>query len=304
MKAAFLILLVAASTMCSAAVLPSPHEDVQTDAFRGRLYLPVSQKHSLAVVLIGGSEGQLDLADALAPQLAAAGYAVLGVNYHDGYRPGRKLDLVPIEMFTAAVAWLYHSKVKPSHVAVLGDSRGSEGALLTGIYDPTVSAVIAFVPSSIMWGATDNDANRHNASWSWKGSPLPCANCSGNSDFNTWLGKLDEDAAARLQVEAIHGAVFLAGSSDDSIWPSAQMAQEIDARLLRKHFAYPVTLLTYPHSSHNLLGTGPSSPTATYQYDGKSYTMNYGGTAIGTEQARNASWSSMLLFLSQLEVAK
>ena len=155
-----------------------------------------------------------------------------------------------------------------------------------------------------MWGATDNNATRHNASWTWKGSPLPCANCTGDGDFDTWLNKLGDDAAARIQVEGIDGAVFLAASSDDAIWPSARMAQEIDARLLRKHFAYPVVLLTFPHSSHDLLGTGPSSPTATYQYGGRSYTVNYGGTAAGTEEARNTSWASMLLFLSQVEVAK
>ncbi len=304
MRAFVLILLSAATTSCFAANLAVSHQEVQTDAFRGRLYLPGAQKHSLAIVLIGGSEGQLDLADKIAPQLAAAGYAVLGVNYHDGYRPGRKLDEVPIETFTAAVAWLYHSQVKPSRVAVLGDSRGSEGALLTGVYDPSVSAVLAFVPSSVMWGATDNNSTRHNASWSWNGSPLPCANCSGSSDFDTWLNKLGNDAEVRIQAEDVHGAVFLAASSDDAIWPSARMAQEIYARLLRNHFAYPVTVVTYPHSSHDLLGTGPSSPTATYQYGGQSYTVNYGGTAAGTEEARNDSWAAMLLFLSQVEAAK
>jgi dienelactone hydrolase len=302
MKPILLFILLIASSNCVAA-RPVSRQDVQTGAFRGRLYLPVPQTHSLAIVLVGGSEGQLDLADEVAPQLAAAGYAVLGVNYHDGYRPGRKLDLVPIETFTAAVHWLYRSPIKPLRVAVLGDSRGSEGAFLTGIFDPSVSAVLAFVPSSVLWGATDNDAQHHNAAWSWKGSPLDCANCKEDGSFSTWLDKLRDDAPARLQVERIHGAIFLAGSSEDAVWPSARMSQEIAGRLLRNHFAYMVTLLTYPHSSHNLLGTGPSSPTASYQYGGKTYTMNYGGTAAGTEQARNESWAAMLLFLSQVEAA-
>ena len=89
-----LILLTSAATSAFSAG-PVSLQEVQTDAFHGRLYLPGAQRHSLAIVLIGGSEGQLDLADKIAPQLAASGYAVLGVDYHDGYRPGRKLDLVP-----------------------------------------------------------------------------------------------------------------------------------------------------------------------------------------------------------------
>jgi hypothetical protein len=118
------------------------------------------------------------------------------------------------------------------------------------------------------------------------------------------LDRLPAEDAARLAVEKIHGAVFLAGSSEDAVWPSARMEREIADRLLAKRFGYPVTVLTYPHSSHLMLGTGPSSPTASYAYGGKVYTMNYGGTAAGTEQARNESCAAMLLFLSQVEASK
>jgi hypothetical protein len=82
------------------------------------------------------------------------------------------------------------------------------------------------------------------------------------------------------------------------------MAHDIANRLLSRHFAYPVVLLTYPQSSHLLFGTGPSSPTSSYEYGGRVYTMNYGGTSLGTEQARNQSWAAMLLFLQQVEAGK
>jgi dienelactone hydrolase len=293
-------------TACAVArALPMVgHHDVQTKEFRGRVYEPVGPVHRLAVVLIGGSEGHLDLAEEIAPQLAAQGYVVLGVDYHDGWRPGRKLDMVPVETFTAAVAWMYASEYRPAKVAVLGDSRGSEGALLTGMYDPTVSAVVAFVPSSVMWGATDNDDKKHNSSWSWGGVALGCGNCEGTGDFTAVLDRLPAEDASRLAVEQIHGSVFLAGSSDDAVWPSGRMEREIADRLLAKHFGYPVTVLMYPHSSHLMLGVGPSSPTASYAYGGKVYTMNYGGTAEGTEQARNESWAAMLLFLLQVEAVR
>ena len=296
------MLAVVALVPCTLAA--QNRQEVQTKEFRCRVYAPAKSEHALAVVLIGGSEGGLELADEIAPQLVSAGYVVLGVDYHDGWRPGRKLDLVPVETFTAAVTWLYASPYKPSKVAVIGDSRGSEGALLTGIHDPEVSAVLAFVPSSVVWGATDNDASRHHAGWSWGGVGLPCANCSGERDFAAVLDKLDANAPSRLGVEAIHGPVFLVGSSADAVWPSARMAREIADRLARNHFEYPVMLLTYPQSSHLLFGTGPSSPTSSYEYGGKVYTMKYGGTASGTELARNQSWAAMLLFLRQVEEAK
>ena len=279
-------------------------QDVKTKDFRGRVYKPAGPVRKLALVLIGGSEGGLDLSDEIAPQLASAGYVVLGVDYHDGWRPGRKLDMVPIETFTEAVTWLYESAFKPSKVAVIGDSRGSEGALLTAIHDPDVSAVLAFVPSSVVWGATDNDGTRQDSAWSWGGAAVACANCGVKGDFGDLLDQLATDAPSRLAVEAIQGPVFLAASSADAVWPSARMAKEIVDRLTQHHFAYPILLLTYPHSSHLLFGTGPSSPIDSYEYGGKIYTMNYGGTSSGTEQARNQSWAAMLLFLGQVEAGK
>lgn len=273
---------------------------IQTPEFRGSLYLPTGTSKGTAILLIGGSEGRLELAEEIAPQLAATGYPVLAVDYHDGYRPGRKLDLVPIETFTHAVAWLRASTLHPAQIAVLGDSRGSEAALLTGIYDPTVDAVLALVPSSVLWGATDNDAARHNSAWSWHGQALSCANCMGSDNFGTTLDKLAPNDPAHIPAEQIQGAIFLAASDEDAVWPSARMARDLATRLAQSHFAYPVTLLTFPHSSHQLLGTGPSDPNPTYEYGGKSYRMNFGGTAEGTLQARTQTWAAIQSFLATL----
>ena len=277
-------------------------QDVKTADFTGRLYLPEGTPKKVAVVVIGGSEGHLYQADEIGPQLAAAGYAALGVEYHSGFDAGRKLDLIPIETFTSAVRWLKKSPVAPAVVVVMGDSRGSEAALLTGMYSRDVGAVAAFVPSSLLWGATDNSATVHNAAWSWQGKALACANCAADAgSFQDVLGRTGEEAPARIAAERINGAVFLAGSDADAVWPSARMARELAARLARARFPFAVTLLTFPDASHQLWGTGPRNPVQTYTYPGGSYTSNAGGTAAGTEKARNETWAAMLVFLHSLE---
>ncbi len=294
----FLVTVSAGSTACEAATTLN----VKTPAFIGRLYTPeAAPARPIGIVLIGGSEGHLFTADEIGPMLAARGYVVLGVDYNDGFAGPRLLRLVPIETFVNAVDWLRASgRVDTTKVIVLGQSRGSEAALLTAANTPSIAGVAAFVLSDVVWGSTQGDGA---SGWSLGGKPVPyVVKTKGDGDGVTafaWAeARYPADGPARIAVECTLGPVLLIGSNSDGAWPSGTMVRAVTSRLTLRHFAYPVTSLVFSQATHRVLGVGPSVASETYTYPGRSYIAKFGGMAAGTEAARNQSWQLLLGWLN------
>ncbi len=281
-------------------------EDVTQPSFRGRYYEPSapSSRHT-GILLIGGTEGHLYTADEIGPKLAALGYAVLGVDYHDAYDGGRKLANIPIESFADAASWLKSRLLSPSSIVALGYSRGTEAALLTASLDAEVANVAVFSPSSVVWGAMGSTDPAGPSGWSYKGKPLPyllpSPQRNDKSGFAAALLNKTRAGATMIPVQNIKGQVFIAASDDDAIWPSGQMARQIASELEMDHHQPPVTLLLFSRASHRLLGQGPSAPTETYKSPDATRIVNFGGTALGNEDARDAAWSALVQFLRQIE---
>jgi dienelactone hydrolase len=285
-------------------------EDVKQSNFRGRLYRPAaSSARNMGILLIGGTEGHLYTADEIGPRLAALGYFVLGVDYHDAYDGGRKFANVPIESFTSAAAWLRTKlPAQKGMVTVLGYSRGTEGALLTAVYAPEIAGVVLFSPSSVVWGAMGSTDPSGPSGWSYQGKPIPYllpeSQVQGGASFAAALSNPQKVDAALIPVGKIQGQIFMAASDDDAIWPSGQMARQLQTEFEAAHTASPVTLMEFNHASHRLLGQGPSAPTETYKSPDATRIINFGGTALGNEEARNSAWAALLKFLRQLEITK
>jgi dienelactone hydrolase len=279
--------------------------DVTVAGMTSRFYSPGSSPLPTAVLLIGGSEGQLLMADDIGPQLARLGYASLGVRYHDGWAGSNKLANVPIEPFTEAVKWLgVQADVK--RVVVLGDSRGSEAALLTAMQTTSVAGVVAYVPSAYVWGAVGSNDPAGPSGWTLKGKPLtyvpPIKNGKpGAQYFLDAIAATENIEAATLPIEKIRAPLLLLGTDDDAIWPSGEMVRRMSAPLKQKGFSYPVTARTYTNAGHRLVGTGPSAPSETYKWGEQSFTSNYGGTAAGNLAARTQAWEELINFLKQIE---
>ncbi|MGO8657746.1 acyl-CoA thioester hydrolase/BAAT C-terminal domain-containing protein, partial [Rhizobium ruizarguesonis] len=66
----------------------------------------------------------------------------------EGQVPG--ICEVPLETFFAATDYLVELGCK--RIVLVGTSKGAEAALLTAVYDPRISAVVAISPSSVVWG--------------------------------------------------------------------------------------------------------------------------------------------------------
>jgi len=211
------------------------------DRVHGTLFAPADAgaAPAAAVLVIGGSGGSEP--SYVAEALAGEGMTALSVAYFA--RPGLPDQLrdIPLEYFTAALGILRSALPSPAPpVALIGMSRGSEAAMLTAIHAPAaVQGVLVTVPGDVVVGSHPPGG----PAWLLDGQPLP---------YDRPFGPVGDDPAIRIPVERIPGPVMLVGAGADQVWPSAEMARALSARLREHGDPYGHTLLDYPDAGHCL----------------------------------------------------
>jgi dienelactone hydrolase len=207
----------------------------------------------------------------------------------------------------AAIDWLRgQASVGPRPIAVVGVSKGAEAALLLASHDPRLCAVVAGVPSSVVWAGIDmaNPATPVTvSSWTIGGKPAPFVAYDegpfrGVRDlYERSLAKAAPDAV--IPVEKIRGPVLLISGKADQLWPSTPMAEAVMARLDAHHFAYAHRHLAYENAGH--AAVGPPLPA-----DSPNLKMlaSLGGTPEGNQAARTDSWPKVLAFLDEAFAGK
>jgi dienelactone hydrolase len=225
--------------------------------------------------------------------LASRGYAVLALAYFGAPGLPRTLSNIPLEYFGTALQWMAaQPSVDPSRIGVLGLSRGAELALLLGAIYHVLHAVVAYMPGNVIArGCCDAGTA---VAWTLQGHPVaPAPAVPMRRSMST--------ARPEIPVEKINGAILLISGSDDEVWPSKAMADEIMARLRRNRFEYPFQHLTYEHAGH-----GIGRPfTSTMELNSRRHPLTgrivrMGGTPSGTALARADSWRKMLAFLDEV----
>jgi acetyl esterase/lipase len=214
----------------------------------GRFYEHSGGKRP-ALLTLTGSNGGID--PTMAPFLASRGYNVLALAYYHFEGVSENLIEIPLETFREGLRWLAaQPSVDSQRIGIVGISKGAEAALLTASYFPEgVRAVAAFVPTSVVWEGADARArfggDAHfdapgRSSWSLRGKPVPFVRKTVSAErlANRPVAFLDEyeppirrplDPATVIPVEHIRGAIFLAASGDDLVWPSLAMARQINS---------------------------------------------------------------------------
>lgn len=294
------------------------------DAFPGAVFatLPGGARRPVIIVL-GGSEGGSAASRLLAPNLAARGFAVLGLPYYSpapwngGARelpalPASFVD-IPVERLEQARAWLSRrAGVDSKRIGVLGYSKGAEFALIAASKMDWIGAVAAIVPSDVVWqgwGPDVNPPDSRRSSFSYRGKSLPFV---PNLEFVEEMAGFQSGAAvryrrpqdkgraafpaaavaARIRVEDFKGPLLVAGGIDDQMWASGMMAQNIAER--RAEAGRPTVTLIYPDAGHVLNGSG-WSPTTQYNVGA----FKTGGTAQANAQAQADVWRQTLAFFQR-----
>jgi dienelactone hydrolase len=212
------------------------------------------------------------------------------------------MELLPLEYFDKALDRLEADpSVDRRKVAVMGASKGGEAALIIGSRRKDVRAVIAGVPSNVMWQGFSFKAQVDTSTWSVGGKPTAFVPYDTTKPFISVLDFYQRSRAfegrypdAAIPVERIRGPVLLVAGEADQLWPSANMARDIATRLKARRFRYPVTVLTYADAGHAAFG--PPAPANT---PGLSFMFKLGGTEAGNLAARQQSWDATLALLAK-----
>jgi hypothetical protein len=254
-----------------------------------------------AILLLGGSEGGLgqDIV-AEAKLLQLAGFNVLQLGYFNV--PGRssKLDHVPLETFLRALEWLKRrADVEPDAIGIVGYSKGAEAALLVATRYPGIRAVVAGMPSSVVWDALSiRGFVFGTSSWTVDGRELPSLSY-GSGDgkrellprFVNALATLERHPETVIPVERYRGALMLVCGEKDTLWPSCPMARQIVRRAATGGRPAP-QLLAYPHAGHGVMG----APADRTDRAIRKWSV-LGGDADGNAAARKDGWPRIVAFL-------
>ena len=264
-------------------------------------YFPAKVRGPGVLVLAGSVGGLVVESNRTAATLQAEGYSALHLSYFRGPTQNPRLEMIPMEYFNTAIDWLRRQpEVDPERLGIMGTSKGAEAALLIAIRHPELKAVIAALPSSVIWPgiAWEGSPAPLKSSWSEHGAPLPHVPhtpydaSKGGTMADNYAASLKAYAAhpdAIIPVEKIRGALLLVCAQEDQVSPSCPMAHQIEQRL-RAHGRPAPLLLEYKGSGHAAFGL--PMPDNTDPRLG-------GGTSnpADTNAARADSWPKAVAFL-------
>jgi hypothetical protein len=212
------------------------------------------------------------------------------------------LENAPLESFDRALAWLARQpSVDPSRLAVVGASKGAEAALLIATRHPELRAVVAGMPSSVVWAGVDwehgfgaGDAS----SWFLSGKPLEHLPYGGfkfatgiRSRYDSGLEQLARHPGAIIPIERARAPVLLICGEADALWPACPMARQVAARASRLS-GPKVKVLAYEDAGHAVFGTPVPGDDPRHDRLGKT-----GGSPDGNAAARNDGWPQVVAFL-------
>ena len=222
------------------------------------------------VLMLGGSEGgRFSATHPMPVLLQQAGFHVARVAYFGTPDTSPHLDRIALDPFDDLIATLAADPLVDARcIFVLGASKGGELALLLAAGNPRLTAVAALVPAHVVFQSSRITLLRQ-SSWRRGDAPLPFVpyprlsmssfrgvlGLSGYRDMHEAALANDSAVTAAIPVERITAPLFLAGSPDDTVWPSDSMVQAIATRLTAAGQTAPM-LHTAP--DHYVLNQGQS----------------------------------------------
>lgn len=293
--------------------------DLSEDGLVGVLYLPATTEPVPAIMILNGSGGGVN-----APRAAlwaSRGVAALALGYFGAPGLPRYISNTPLDYFERGLAWLRRmARPKDGFVAVSGQSRGGELALLLGAtYPSEVSAVIGYVPSAFVHGgqaASDPAFGRDGPSWLKDGEPLTHI-WTGNRTA-TWqpydeapgpkrnalamvtaLGDPEATGRARIPVERIRGPVMLISAGDDGAWPSDLYSLIVQSSLAAAGHAAEIRWVNYPQAGHSILFPFVPTTRTVHRNAMTGRETTTGGAPPANADADEASWREVQAFLAR-----
>lgn len=271
-----------------------------------------------AVACFGGSEGGFESQVGHGRLLASRGFAALAVSWVDESAP---IVAVPLERLGTAFRFLAdHAEVDADRLAGMAVSRGAEGLLsaVCAPEGPRCRGLVLVSPSSVTWQAIGSDGEiPDNPSWTLAGRAVPWLPVRSGALMpqlvrNAWKAARDADAHrptllrlrpayesglrgpttgaadARIPGERADCPLLLVTGTEDAVWPSGSMAQEVLGRRLSPADQH----LSFLGAGHLIrLGVLPTDA----QWTGG---IDLGGTRTGQAAAQRQATTRIMTFLA------
>jgi pimeloyl-ACP methyl ester carboxylesterase len=295
-----------------------PEEVTAAGGVRGRFF-PAAREATPAVpvVVLAGSGGGLP--ETQAALLASHGHPALAQGIFAYKDLPSTLREIPLETFRAGAEWL-KQRTGAQRVAIMGTSRGSEGAGLAASYFPEqFSAAVVYVPSHLTNGAFGPGITDVVAAWTYAGKPLAAdhgetdSNNAGDSAhaeeppgfigtpyyLKTWSDPAVSSAVG-IPYERMHGPVLAIAGGADEMWPSFIGAEQIRRRLTEHGKADQVETHIYPGAGHMVSRVGTGGPLSSFVFHpvAKDFEATGGLPNANCEGSFDA-WEKVLAFLAK-----
>lgn len=289
------------------------------DGLVGTLFLPAGEGPHPAIMILNGSGGGIN--EPRAALWASRGVAALALGYFGAPGLPKYISNTPLEYFARGLDWL-RARVRPKNdfVAVAGQSRGGELALLLGATFPDkVSAVLGYVPSAFVHGgqaAADPapELGRDGPCWTLDGKPLvhqwqdnataswkpydDATDMRRNADaMRTALGDPPAMASARIPVERIAGPVLLLSGGDDGAWPSDLYSLIVQTSLLAAGHRHEVLWKNWSAAGHSILFPYTPATRIAHRHPVSGIATTMGGSPAANAEANADAWEAALAFV-------
>ncbi|AZV57574.1 acyl-CoA thioester hydrolase [Clostridium sp. AWRP] len=261
-----------------------------------------------AIIVLSGSDGRIEKAQAIAELFAMRGYSALAVCYFGLEGIPEDLNMIPLEYVENAVKWLKRQDtVDENKIAIYGRSKGGELVLLAASMFKDITCVIANTPSCYVYeGIKNGKLPSHHSSWMYRGREIPYLKFSFHIILRliikmmkkekgalAWMYKKlieegDRDKAT-IALDKINGSVLMISSAADEIWPSKMHSETACSIFEKSHFKHEYKHITFAKSGHMLTVPFQSIyPSEKYPYDVESWA-----------QANMDSWNETVKFLEK-----
>ncbi|MEX1188721.1 MAG: acyl-CoA thioester hydrolase/BAAT C-terminal domain-containing protein [Bacteroidia bacterium] len=289
---------------------------INEDGFQGEIFAKAEAKNQTTVIVLGGG----DWAHYWGDQFVKQGHVALSLPFLGVSGNPNLPEVYPLEYFEKAISWLGKKpEVNANKILIMGASRNAELALLlASVYPNLIHGVIAYAPGSVVWSNTvlPYSSDEILPSYTLNGNPIPFIKMEkikggDESIINTieyWkkgLESQDSSRTAEIQVEKVNGPILLISGKSDEVWPSSEMANQIETRAKSNGFNFNIQNLQYENAGH-LISSNPDSESDTDQRTGeirlgeKEYEYSFGGTQVGDNAAKVDAKQKVIDFINKL----
>lgn len=250
---------------------------VEKDGFYG-LYYPVENAKNphLAVVVLGGSEGNENVPREVGKRFAEAGITALGVCYWNVPGLPDNCIEVPLEPFEAILQFLNAQGY--DQVYLYGISQGAKTALFVASLMPGYKGVIALSPIHCLWNGIKGNKSLFGkrpaeaCEFKYRDQTFPYMRYKIGYARGLWnlltqgqlnvaytysrpLQNFREETA--VPVEKIQGDILFIHPQEDCMWPSPTAVRYMLERLRAKGFPHKAKALCYEKASHIIVPLNP-----------------------------------------------